>query len=146
MEQRPYEGAENSVVSETAGGISGGLAGAAIGALAGPVGAIVGAIAGIVSGWWAGHAIADAARQYDTVEDAKFRREHTGPTEYDEIRPAYQIGYLAGSNPDWDEQTFDQVEPTLAQGWHNVRDRTGEWIAVRDYARTAFDRARTERR
>jgi hypothetical protein len=129
-------------VGEAAGGISGVLAGAALGSLAGPIGTIIGGLAGALSGWWAGHTIVDAARRYDLTHDPYFRERYTGTATYDDVRPAFQLGYLAGANPEWSAHTFEDVEPTLREGWHNVRARPGDWVAVRDYARDAFDRAR----
>jgi hypothetical protein len=130
-------------VGEAAGGISGVLAGAALGSLAGPIGTIIGGLAGALSGWWAGHTIVDSARQYELTHDPYFRNRYAGATTYDDVRPAFQLGYLAGANPDWAGRTFEDVEPILHEGWLAVGVRYGAWAAVRDYARDAFDRART---
>ena len=62
---------------------------------------------------------------------------------YDDVRPAYQIGHLAGRNPDYAGRSFDDVEPDLQRGWTpEVSARYGAWHEVRDYARSAYDRSR----
>lgn len=63
---------------------------------------------------------------------------------YDDVRPAYQIGHLAGRNPDYQGRSFDEIEPDLQRGWTpDVSSRYGAWHEVRDYARSAYDRSRT---
>lgn len=62
---------------------------------------------------------------------------------YDDVRPAYQIGHLAGRNPDYQGRSFEEVEADLRRGWTpDVSTRHGEWHEVREYARSAFDRSR----
>ena len=143
-------GTTGDEVGEAVGGISGVLTGAALGSLGGPIGTIIGGIAGAVSGWWAGKAISEAARHV-TQEDEAFYREHHraggtggGTRTYDDVRPAYQLGHLAGRNPDYAHRSFDEVEPDLQRGWTgDVAARHGEWSSVRGYAREAYDRGRT---
>ena len=66
-----------------------------------------------------------------------------GADDYDNVRPAYQLGHLAGRNPDYASRSFDEVEPDLQRGWtSDVASRHGEWHSVRGYARDAFDRGR----
>ena len=158
-------------VGEAVGGISGVLTGAALGSLGGPVGTIIGGIAGAVSGWWAGRAISDAASHVTDEDDAYYRTHytsaHSGATgagahaaaagsatgassgmsgatrQYDDVRPAYQIGHLAGRNPEYSGRGFDEIEPDLQRGWTpEVSARHGEWNDVRGYARSAYDRSR----
>jgi hypothetical protein len=136
-------------IGEAAGGVSGVITGAALGALAGPVGSIVGAIAGAIAGWWAGHTIAETAREYDHSYDPVYRDRfaRSAPLDltFDDIRPALQLGYLAGANPDWNGRSFADVEPQLARGWDSVTSNLGPWDRVRDYAHDAFDSARAGR-
>lgn len=136
-------------IGEAAGGVSGVITGAALGALAGPIGSIVGAIAGAIAGWWAGHTIAETARDYDHLYDAAYRdrfaRSAPRDLTFDEIRPALQLGYLAGVNPDWTGRSFSDVEPQLERGWDSVAANLGPWPRVRDYAHDAFDSARASR-
>ena len=136
-------------IGEAVGGISGVLTGAALGSLGGPIGTIIGGIAGAVSGWWAGRAIAEAASHVTTSDEEYYRThyERSGARladrSYEEVRPAYQLGHLAGRNPDYANRAFEEVEPELQRGWSNdVSARHGAWGQVRDYARHAFDRGR----
>jgi len=139
----------SETLGEAAGGVSGVITGAALGALGGPIGSIVGAIAGAIAGWWAGHTIAGEAREYDRQYDPlyrqRFARSLPADLSYDDIRPALQLGYLAGANPDWTGRRFDDVEPELRRGWETVAPRLGSWDSVRDYAHDAFDSARAGR-
>jgi hypothetical protein len=139
----------SETLGEAAGGVSGVITGAALGALGGPIGSVVGAIAGAVAGWWAGHTIAGEAREYDREYDPLYREQYapTLPADvsYDDIRPALQLGYLAGANPDWHGRRFDDVEPELQRGWETVAPRLGSWDSVRAYAQNAFEKARAGR-
>jgi hypothetical protein len=137
---------DSETVGESAGGFLGATTGLAIGATAGPIGAVIGGLAGAVGGWWAGREIADAIT---TDDDAAFRRhfestpERLSDRSYDEIRPAYVAGHLAGRNPEYADRSFESVESDLRCGWNaDVAQQCGEWPAVRGYARAAFDRAR----
>jgi hypothetical protein len=139
----------SETIGEAAGGVSGVITGAALGALGGPIGSIVGAIAGAIAGWWAGHTIADTARDYDRQYDPlyreRFARSAPADLSFDDVRPALQLGYLAGANPDWKGRRFDDVEPELRKGWETVAPRSNSWDRVRDYSRDAFDSARAGR-
>jgi hypothetical protein len=138
-------------IGEAVGGISGVLTGAAIGSLGGPIGTIIGGVAGAVSGWWAGRAISEAAAHAEH-DDAYYRGRHAGgehaagaaaAPSYDDVRPAYQLGHLAGRNPDYRGRAFDEVERDLRHGWTaEVSARHGSWERVRGYARDAFERSR----
>ena len=62
---------------------------------------------------------------------------------YERARPAYQIGYLAGMNPDYRGRDFEDVEGDLRAGWSDeISARHGRWEDVRDYARGAYERGR----
>jgi hypothetical protein len=136
-------------VGEAVGGISGVLTGAALGSLGGPLGTIIGGIAGAVSGWWAGKAISEASRHVTEEDDSFYRSHYDGATtrladrSYDDVRPAYQLGHIAGRNPDYAGRGFEDVEGDLQRGWtSDVSARHGEWTSVRPYAREAFERGR----
>ncbi|GLC27798.1 hypothetical protein [Roseisolibacter agri] len=142
-----------NLVGEGVGGTAGIAAGAAVGALGGPVGMVIGALAGAVGGWWAGRSVAEGVHDY-TDDDDRFYREHHTTTRskladvstsrsYDDVRPAYQLGHLAGRNPDYSGRSFDDVETDLQRGWTNdVAAKHGDWTSVRPYARDAYDRGR----
>jgi hypothetical protein len=137
--------AEN--VGEGAGTFLGGVGGMALGIAGGPIGLVVGAIAGAVGGWWAGKGVADA---FTDKDDKAYRAhyaaspDHMADRSYDQVTPAYAAGHLAGRNPDYAGRTFDQIEPDLQRGWNDdFAAKHGQWPAVRNYARVAFDRARS---
>jgi hypothetical protein len=136
--------AEN--VGEAAGGFLGGVGGLALGIAGGPIGAVLGAVAGAVGGWWAGKGVADGFTDKDFAayrEHYASSPDHMADRTYDQVSPAYALGHLAGRNPDYAGQTFEQVEPDLKHGWNDdFARRHGQWAAVRNYARAAFDRAR----
>lgn len=138
-------------VGEAAGGISGVLAGAAIGSMGGPIGTVIGGIAGAIGGWWTGRAIAEAASNFTHADDAHFRRSYEGSDarlndrSYDDVRVAYQLGYIARHNPNYQGRDFEAVEPDLERGWSaDVSKSSGEWQEVRHFARDAYTRGRVK--
>ena len=143
--------ADAETLGKSSGGFLGAVGGMSLGALGGPVGLVLGGLAGAVGGWFAGRELAEAMTEDD---DRAYRRHYeTVPTRladrrYEELRPAYVAGHLAARNPEWAGRSFEDVEADLRRGWSaDVARSCGEWMAVRPYARTAFDRARgdTER-
>jgi len=142
-----------NAISEAAGGLSGVIAGAAVGSIAGPVGTLIGGVTGAVTGWWAGHALADSARRFDDEHDPEMHERFTtampdhdpvlADLSYDDVRPAYRIGFLAGSNPEWDRRSFDDVEVAIRQGWEGLSTRRASWEVARSFAEEGFIRARS---
>lgn len=61
---------------------------------------------------------------------------------YEDVRPAYMLGYAAGTSATSAAQTFDEVERDLEHGWLNVRVEHNEWQAVREFAREAYEHGR----
>ena len=136
------------VVGETVGGLSGAATGAALGSLGGPIGTIIGGIAGAATGWWTGRAVSEAASSFDGDEDyyrSQYSSSAKGSGSYDTARPAYQLGYLAGNNPDYQDRKFDDVETDLRRGWESQSASRADWNDVRGYARDAYDRGREQR-
>jgi hypothetical protein len=137
------------LASEGVGGVAAGAAGAAIGAMAGPIGLFIGGLAGVVGGWWAGKAAAEAAHKYSPEDDRLYRNAYESSTSrladrsFDDVRPAYQAGHIAGMNPDYLDRDFDAVETDLQSGWtDDLRARHGDWNAARPFARDAYTRSR----
>lgn len=151
-------------IGEAVGGISGVLTGAALGSLGGPIGTVIGGIAGAVSGWWAGRAISEAASHATDEDESYYRGEYERAIErrveraadaadatdapaapargYDAVRPAYQLGHLAGRNPDYQGRGFEDVEPELRHGWTDDVSRDhGAWDSVRGHVRAAYERS-----
>ena len=140
-----------NAVGETVGGLSGAATGAALGSLGGPIGTIIGGIAGAATGWWTGRAVSEAATSFDGDEDyyrsqyATSRPADAPDLSYDTARPAYQLGYVAGQNPDYANRNFDDVEVDLRRGWDSQPGGRADWDSVRGYARDAWDRGRDQR-
>jgi hypothetical protein len=134
------------LVGEAAGGISGVIAGASIGSIVGPIGTVIGGIAGALGGWWSGRAIVEAVERLTEDDETYYRRHHaSGASDsgraYDDARPAYHLGHIAGMNPEYQGRRFEEIEEDLQRGWgDDVRNRYGEWDAVRGYVEAGFNR------
>jgi len=63
-------------------------------------------------------------------------------SEYEFVRPAYQLGFGAAGDARFAGRTFDEAEKDLENDWLNVRVRGDQWQSVRDYAREGFERGR----
>lgn len=112
----------------------------------GPLGAVAGALAGAVGGWWAGKEFHHAVTEMDHVEN-QFRKahEHAGAKRpYEEARHGYQIGFLAGRNPDYAHAEFAEVEDDLRAAWvqAHLQDPEVSWEEVRADARMGYAVAR----
>jgi uncharacterized protein (TIGR02271 family) len=136
------------VVGGATGGVAGAATGAALGSLGGPIGTIIGGLAGAVGGWWSGRAISEAASTFNDEDDAFYRSHYESSTSggtssrssYDDTRPAYQLGHLAGVNPDYRNRSFDEVEPHLQTAYTSAGHKN--WSDVRSHARDAYSRGR----
>jgi hypothetical protein len=135
-------------IAGAVGGAAGAGTGGAIGfAAGGPIGGVIGALAGALGGWWAGNEAQGAIADMDQ-SDNEFREahEHAGAgRSFEEVRHGYQVGYLAGRNPDHADQTFAEVEKDLRAAWtqaHVDIDNAVPWDDVRDEARTGYELAR----
>jgi uncharacterized protein YcfJ len=131
-----------AVTGATSAGFVSGIGLAALG----PIGAVAGALAGAVGGWWAGKEFHKAVVEMDKAEN-RFREshEHAGATRpYEEARHGYQIGYLAGRNPDYVNADFSEVEDDLRAAWvqAHLQDPEVRWEEVRGDARVGYEVAR----
>ncbi len=146
-------GPDRDTVAGATGSAGGIVAGAALGSLAGPIGTIIGGLAGAVGGWWAGKAVVDSPT-FTNADDDYYQNHHqsnyaslnnaadqsvTRPA-YNDVRPAYQLGHLAGVNPDYSSNAFDDVEPHLASAYGTAGHNN--WTDVRQYAQDAWSRGR----
>ena len=156
---------KGDVVGESVGGLSGAATGAALGSLGGPIGTIIGGIAGAATGWWTGRAVSEAASSFDGEED--YYRTHyqsrgtasgmgSGSTSssasashnYDHARPAYQLGHVAGMNPDYHGRKFEEVEPDLRRGYESYAGSTANaprYEDVRGHMADAYGRGQERR-
>jgi hypothetical protein len=146
-------GPDRDTVAGATGGTGGAVAGAALGSLVGPIGTIIGGLAGAVGGWWAGRALADSPA-FTNDDDSYYQSHHqtnyaSGTTAnqstgsrpvYNDVRPAYQLGHLAGVNPDYQSHSFDDVEPHLSSAYSTAGQNN--WNDVRQYAQDAWSRGR----
>jgi uncharacterized protein YcfJ len=136
------EAIAGAVAGATSAGLVSGIGLAALG----PLGAIAGALAGAVGGWWAGKEFQHAMTEMDRAEN-QFRQahEHAGATRpYEEARHGYQLGYLAGRNPDYADANFSVVEDDLRAAWvqAHLQDPKVRWEEVRGDARVGYEVAR----
>ena len=137
------------VAGEGIGGAAAGAAGAAIGSFVGPIGTLIGGLAGVVGGWWAGKSAIEASHRYTNDDDRYYRDNFESSStrladrSFDEVRSAYQLGHMAGLNPDYRDREWESVEPELQKGWTNdLRAKNGEWSAVSSHVRDAYTRSR----
>jgi hypothetical protein len=134
---------QTETVTEGVGGLIGFASGAAAGLTLGPVGAVIGALAGGAGGWWAGKQVGDAALEF---EDKYYRRIHEAshaPTpSYEDVRHAYQLGHLAGRNPEYRDSDFDAIEPELQRAWKTAHGGSDNWNQVRSCVDRGFTHAR----
>ncbi len=94
-----------------------------------------------LGGWWSTPEAEQASRSFSESEDRACRQHYESrrsastaqATEYDRVRPAYQFGYMAGRNPEYQSKPFDQVEAQIERAWEQVgREQSGSWSDVRD--------------
>lgn len=141
---RGHQRTDGETAGAAVGGVGGAAMGAGVGSALGPVGTVIGAIAGALGGWWTGERVAEIAGQEFRGEEDYFRQSHTSgarATPYDSARPAYQLGYVAGRNPDYRGRSFEDVEPHLRSGWgRGLESHVGDWSAVRPLVNQAFNR------
>ncbi|HSU24009.1 PA2169 family four-helix-bundle protein [Comamonadaceae bacterium OTU4NAUVB1] len=144
LNRDPITGAPGAHPVGTGVGATGGaLAGAAAGSLAGPVGTVVGLVAGAVVGGLGGKAVAENVNP--TAEDAYWRESYNREayvqpgSSYDDYGPAYEMGWSTRASR---ADTFDAVEPSLADEWSTRRGASGlDWEQARPATRAAWERA-----
>lgn len=136
---------ENTGGEQVLGTGAGAAVGAAWGTLAGPIGTIIGGLAGAVGGWWAARS-ATEQHLFNLDDDNYYRGRHEtlstsrGRYSYDDVRPAYQMGHLAGANPDYSNRSFDEIEPHLKGAY--ASSGQSNWDDVRGYASEGYNRGR----
>ncbi len=58
--------------------------------------------------------------------------------------PYYQYGYAAGTNPQFQSETWQQVEPTLQQSYTQQYGEDPRWEMLREEVRQGFEGARSK--
>lgn len=146
-DRKDREGAFEKV-GEAMGGLAGKAAGRGMDMATNVAGSIMSTAAGVLGGWWATADANRAAASFDQRSDEACRthfRETSSATgararTYDQSRPAYEFGHLAGQNPDYQGRSFDQVERDLESAWERAgRERYGDWPDVRGYVGFGFE-------
>ena len=60
---------------------------------------------------------------------------------YEDVRPAYRLGHMAGENPDFEGKSFELVEREIQRGWSgDLAGRYGPWDVVKCFAKDAYER------
>lgn len=95
--------------------------------------------------WWSSSEAREAADSFNGERDrtcrSHFEGEGAGEGEgstpnrhYDDVRPLYQFGHMAGQNPDYQGRSFEEVEPDLQRAWDDdSRESPADWPEVRGY-------------
>ena len=127
-------------VGQAVGGVAGKMGDTAVDLM----GSMLRTAASTFGGWWS-RATPDEITRNFTPEHDNACRTHfenarrSSNTSYDAIRPLYQFGHLAGSNPDYQGRSFEEVESDLQRAWTpEYTTSFGEWSNVRDYINTGY--------
>lgn len=128
---------------ERVGAGMGGLAGKAADTAVDLMGSMIRRVAGSVGGWWSDRSADEAVTTFGDREESTCRQHfdlnRSKTTSYDAVRPLYQFGHLAGSNPDYQGRSFEDVEPDLRSAWTGDQSQQyGDWESVRDYISTGY--------
>ncbi len=129
-------------VGGTVGSVTGKVADTAVDLMS----SMVRTAANTIGGWWARSTPDDAVRSFGPDQDnacrnhfEQRRREGKSKSDYDAVRPLYQFGHMAGSNPDYQGRSFEEVENDLQRTWTpEYTTAFGEWTNVRDYVNTGY--------
>jgi hypothetical protein len=129
-------------VGETMGGVAGKMTDTAVDIMS----AMVRTAASTIGGWWSRSTPDDAARSFSPDADSacrnhfeNVRRAGRTSSSYENMRPLYQFGHMAGSNPDYQGRSFEEVEGDLMKTWTpEYTTAFGEWNNVRDYINTGY--------
>lgn len=125
-------------------------AGSAMGSVAGRIGdsavdtmgSMLSTAAGLLGGWWTDRKPDEMLKSFDEEQDRSCRTHFENQARkgsYDHVRPLYQFGHMAGSNPDYQGRSFEEVEPELKTAWSGEPATTyGDWADVQEYIRTGF--------
>ncbi|HEY0810474.1 MAG TPA: hypothetical protein VGD49_09955 [Longimicrobiales bacterium] len=126
--------------------------GSSVGGMAGRVGdtaidlmsSMIKTAANTFGGWWSRSTPDEAVRSFGDEQDRSCRVHFENlrrdrDTSYDTVRPLYQFGHLAGSNPDYQGRSFEEVEGDLQKTWTPEHSTAfGDWSNVRDYINTGY--------
>lgn len=122
--------------------VGGAATGAAVGTVAGPVGTAVGAAVGAVVGGLAGKGIAEKIDP--TREDAYWRDNHArqpfaNKRSYDDLAPAYRVGYEGYGEYGVAGKTFEESEAELRRKYEGQNAKCG-WNEARLASQAAWQK------
>jgi hypothetical protein len=127
-------------MGEAAGRIAGQFTDAAMNV----TGAVFNSMASMLGNWWSGPDARQAATSFGEQQDRECRRHfeaRSSGRDYTTTRPLYQLGHVAGRNPDYRNRSYGEVEPELRRAWESSSDssRYGRWDDVSAYVKFGFD-------
>lgn len=127
---------------ENVGSAMGGVAGRIGDTAVDLMGSMVSSAASLLGGWWSDRSPQELTKDFNEQADRSCRTHFENAARrntYDNVRPLYQFGHLAGSNPDYQGRSFEEVEPELKAAWSGeVKTTYGDWDDVQEYIRTGF--------
>jgi hypothetical protein len=100
--------------------------------------------------WWTSPDAQRAAGSFDQTRDRSCRDHFEASAsastgrEYDQVRPLYQFGHVAGQNPDYRGRSFDEVEPDLQRAWKSESSSQSDWPEVRGYVDFGYSQSSGE--
>ena len=129
-------------VGESVGSVAGKAADTAVDLMS----SMVRTAAGTIGGWWSRSTPDQGVQSFTAEADntcrnhfEQLRREGRSKSDYDAIRPLYQFGHMAGSNPDYQGRSFEEVESDLQRTWTpEYTTAFGEWNVVRDFINKGY--------
>ncbi len=142
--QGPFE-----QLGETVGGVVGKVAGRANDMAMNAAGSVLGAALDQLGQWWGSPDAKRAAGSWNEDHDRACRthfesKTGVGAAGYENARPTYQFGHLAGQNPDYQGKPFDQVEAELERTWEAAgKAQYGGWSDVRERVGFGYETVRT---
>jgi len=143
---QPQTGGEDKGNFQKIGEGLGGLMGQAADTLAGALGSMMQGM----GGWWSQtlsqQGQGGVTASFSTDRDDQCRQHFNAQARaggtvksYDEARPLYQFGHMAGQNPDYQGRSFDQVEMDLQRNWGTDQQRRyGSWPDVRGFVEFGY--------
>jgi hypothetical protein len=128
---------------EAMGEMAGRMAGRVTDAAVNVTGAVFGSMAALLGSWWSGPEADRAATSFDDQADGSCRRHfeaRSSGRDYATTRPLYQLGHVAGRNPQYRDRSYSDVEPELRRAWEASPDseRYGRWDDVSAYVKFGF--------
>ena len=142
MAERSSDKGDFERVGESVGSVTGKMADTAVDIMS----SMVRTAASTIGGWWSDRTPDDMTRSFGPEQENRCRqhfeqrrREGRTKANYESVRPLYQFGHMAGSNPDYQGRSFDEVETDLKRTWTpEYTTAFGEWNDVRDAVSTGY--------